>query len=51
MKYAWIEQERATYPLAILCDVLTVSVNGYRAWKRDGTPSRKRLAIRKVSPS
>lgn len=43
MKYAWIEQERATYPLAILCDVLTVSVNGYRAWRRGGTPSRKRL--------
>ncbi|MBB1630896.1 transposase [Cupriavidus sp. UME77] len=43
MKYAWIEQERATYPLAILCNVLTVSVNGYRAWKRGGTPSRKRL--------
>jgi len=43
VKYAWIEQERATYPLAILCDVLTVSVNGYRAWRRGGTPSRKRL--------
>ncbi len=43
MKYAWIERERATYPLAILCNVLTVSVNGYRAWKRGGTPSRKRL--------
>ncbi|MGT2433251.1 IS3 family transposase [Cupriavidus basilensis] len=43
VKYAWIEQERATYPLAILCGVLTVSVNGYRAWKRGGTLSRKRL--------
>ena len=43
MKSAWIERERATYPLAILCNVLTVSVNGYRAWKRGGTPSRKRL--------
>lgn len=43
MKYAWIERERATYPLVILCNVLTVSVNGYRAWKRGGTPSRKRL--------
>ena len=26
-----------------LCSALSVSPNGYRAWKRGGTPSRKRL--------
>ena len=26
-----------------MCDVLDVSVSGYRAWKRSGTPDRKRL--------
>jgi hypothetical protein len=26
-----------------MCDVLDVSISGYRAWKRGGTPDRKRL--------
>ncbi len=26
-----------------MCDVLDVSVSGYRAWRRGGTPNRKRL--------
>lgn len=29
--------------LAEMCDVLGVSVSGYRAWKRGGSPDRKRL--------
>ncbi len=26
-----------------MCDILEVSISGYRAWKRGGTPGRKRL--------
>ena len=43
MKYAWIETERKQFPLPVMCDVLSVSISGYRAWKRGGQPSRKRL--------
>ena len=27
-----------------MCDVLDVSISGYRSWKRGGTPDRKRLS-------
>lgn len=43
MRYAWIDQQVGRYPLSSLCWVLSVSVNGYRAWKRGGTPRRTRL--------
>jgi putative transposase len=43
VKYAWIAQHRAIYPLALTCSLLSVSVNGYRAWLRGGDPDRKRL--------
>ena len=43
MKYAWIDTQRKVYPLPVMCDVLTVSISGYRAWKRGGSPTRKRL--------
>ena len=45
MKYAWIDAHRQTYGLAQSCAVLgvSVSVSGYHAWKRGGTPDRKRL--------
>lgn len=36
MKYAWIDVQRAHYPLDRLCAVLDVSTSGYRAWKRGG---------------
>ena len=29
------------YPLPNLCEVLDVSVSGYRAWKRGGKPSAR----------
>lgn len=32
------------YALTAMCGVLDVSISGYRAWKRGGTPSRQRLA-------
>ena len=31
------------FALAEMCEVLDVSVSGYRAWKRGGKPERKRL--------
>jgi len=43
VKYAWIAQQVGRYPLVSLCGALSVSVNGYRAWKSGGTPIRKRL--------
>lgn len=44
VRYAWIDQQVMQYPLSSLCRVLSVSVNGYRAWKRGGSPGRTRLA-------
>ncbi len=43
MKYAWIDAQTNRFALAEMCDTLEVSVSGYRAWKRGGTPERKRL--------
>ena len=43
MKYAWIDAHRGTYGLAESCAVLDVSISGYQAWKRGGSPNRQRL--------
>jgi putative transposase len=43
VKYAWIAEQGSRYPLVEICDVLDVSISGYRAWKRGGHPDRKRL--------
>lgn len=43
MKYAWLDGQRRSYPLPLLCDTLEVSISGYRAWKRGGTAERKHL--------
>jgi putative transposase len=43
VKYAWIDGQRKTYPLPAMCATLDVSLSGYQAWKRGGTPNRKRL--------
>lgn len=48
MKYAWIEAERKQFPLPVMCDVLSVSISGYRAWKRGGKLNRKRLTDRQM---
>jgi len=42
VKYAWIQTHRRWYPLALLCALLEVSVSGFRAWLRGGSPERKR---------
>ena len=36
MKYAWIDAQRREYPLPDMCQVLLVSISGYRAWRRGG---------------
>ncbi|MCK2097769.1 IS3 family transposase [Thauera aromatica] len=43
VKYAWIEKQRRSFPLPVLCDTLSVSQSGFRAWQAGGTPDRKRL--------
>ena len=43
MKYAWIDTQGKAFELARMCDALEVSVSGFRAWKRGGTPDWKRL--------
>ena len=44
MKYAWIDAQRKAYPLPVMCEVLDVSVSGYRAWRRGCSPHRRRLS-------
>ena len=48
MKYAWIAEQGKSFSLAEMCDVLNVSISGYRAWKRGGAPNRKRLTDRQL---
>lgn len=43
MKHAWIDTQRSAFPLPVLCDALSVSQSGFRAWQAGGTPERKRL--------
>ena len=43
MKYAWIDAQRREFPLPDMCEVLSVSISGYRAWRRGGKPDRTRL--------
>ncbi len=33
MKYAWIEKQRRSFPLPVLCEALSVSQSGFRAWQ------------------
>ncbi len=44
MKYAWIEKQRRYFQMPVLCDALSVSQSGFRAWLAGGTPNRKRLS-------
>jgi putative transposase len=43
VKYAWIDVQHQAYGLSEMCSLLEVSISGYRAWKRGGSPERKRL--------
>ena len=33
MKFAFIDEEKATWPVVAMCDVLAVSRSGFYAWK------------------
>ena len=44
MKHAWIAEQGNVFALVEMCDVLDVSISGYRAWKRGGQPHRQRLS-------
>ena len=39
MKYAWIKQHHAHWPVALQCEVLNVSVSGYHEHHRRNEPS------------
>lgn len=43
MKYARIDEHRRQYGLAESCAVPGISISGYQAWMRGGTPDRQRL--------
>lgn len=43
VRCARIEKQRRSFPLSVLCDALSASQSGFRAWQAGGTPDRKRL--------
>ena len=40
MRYAFIEQNRGSYPLQALCEVLEVSDSGFASWRRGEGPQK-----------
>lgn len=50
MKSAWIDTHRRQFALNELCGVLAVSISGYQAWKRGGTPDRQGLTDSQMRP-
>jgi putative transposase len=40
VRYAWIDGARDTYPLAVLCRVLSVSTSGFADWKSCDGPTQ-----------
>ncbi len=50
MKYAWIQEHRDSFPVAILCDVLTVSPSGYYA-SLDRAPSKRAMRHDRIKKS
>lgn len=49
MRFAFIDVEKASYPMRILCRVLAVSRSGYYAW-RARTPSARDLEDERLRP-
>jgi putative transposase len=43
VKYAWIEQRAGLWPSNVMCDVLGVSLSGWRAWRSGGKQNSGRL--------
>ena len=50
MKYAWIQEHRDSFPVAILCDVLRVSPSGYYA-SLDRAPSERAVRHDRIKES
>jgi len=48
VKYAWIQAQGRSYPLRDMCEVLSVSISGYRAWCRGGKADRAHLSSAQV---
>ena len=42
MKFAFVHEEKASYPISVLCTVLDVSRSGYYAWATRPAPARDR---------
>ncbi len=49
MRFAFIDVEKTSYPMRILCRVLKVSSSGYYAW-RSRKPSRRDLEDERLRP-
>ncbi len=49
MRFAFIDVEKASYPMRILCRVLAVSRSGYYAW-RGRKPSARNLEDERLRP-
>jgi len=43
VKYAWIDAQRRDYSLPDMCEVLAVSISGYRASRPEGKADRTQL--------
>ena len=51
MRFRFIEDRRADYPVTILCDVLGVSPAGYYAWRSRRRASDPRPTVRSLTTS
>jgi hypothetical protein len=40
VKFAFIDEEKATWPVVVMCDVLAVSSSGFYAWKAGPVSAR-----------
>lgn len=51
MKYAWMKEHDQQFNLPDMCGALNVSLSGYRAWRRGGSPDRKRITDKQLLPT
>ena len=50
MKYAWIKEHRDSFPVTMMCEVLSVSPSGYYD-SRDRAPSKRALRHERIKQS